>query len=69
MNNKPKKISEIITEKGAQAFLDGYTDFGTDAALTADEQQRILSSAMRKAGIGMKRLWIKEKRTLTTPKT
>jgi len=54
MNNKPKKISEIITEKGAQTLLDGYTDFGTDAALTDDEQQRILSSAMRKAGFEMK---------------
>ena len=54
MNNKPKKISEIITENGAQTLLDGYTDFGTDAALTADEQQRILSSAMRKAGFEMK---------------
>ena len=42
MNNKPKKISEIITENGAQTLLDGYTDFGTDAALTDDEQQRIL---------------------------
>ncbi|SDA28095.1 hypothetical protein [Ruminococcus sp. YE78] len=62
MNNKPKKISEIITEKGAQAFLDGYTDFGTDAALTDDEQQRILSSAMRKAGFEMKD-------TMTTTKT
>ena len=54
MNNKPMKLSDMLTEKGVQTLLDGYTDFGADTALTDEQQQRILSSVMRKAGSEMK---------------
>lgn len=54
MELRPEKLTDIITEKGARELLDGYTGFGSGAAVTDDEQQRILSSAMKKAGFEMK---------------
>ena len=54
MSKKPEKLSDIITEKGMQELLNGYTDLGTDYTITDEEQARILSSAMRKAGFEMK---------------
>ena len=54
MSKKPEKLSDIITEKGMQELLDGYTDLGSEQTITDEEQARIISSAMRKAGFEMK---------------
>ncbi len=62
MSDKPAYLSDIITEKGAQTLLEGYTDFADEAFLSDDEQQRILSSAMRKAGSEMKETMLTKKK-------
>ncbi|MBR1752169.1 MAG: hypothetical protein IJ740_15110 [Ruminococcus sp.] len=61
MSKKPEKLSDIITENGMQELLDGYSDFGTDSFVTDEEQARILSSAMRKAGFEMKETMVTKK--------
>ena len=63
MSDKPEKLSDIITENGIQELFDGYSDFGNDAAVTDQEQARILFSAMRKAGFEMKET-MTEKKTM-----
>ena len=43
-----------ISEDSAEMFDSVYAGFEKNASVTADEQERILSSVMRKAGFDMK---------------
>lgn len=62
MNNDPVRLSELISTSGAQRLNDEFAEFSANAEITDEEQQRILSSVMRKAGAEMKE-------TMTTKKT
>lgn len=54
MKNILNKLSQTLNEDDMIPLLDDLEDFGKGAAITEDEQQRILSSVMKKAGFEMK---------------
>lgn len=53
MNDTPERLNDIITENGAEALEKEFSEFGKNAKISADAQERILASVMRKAGHGM----------------
>ena len=53
MKKHGKELGLILTEDDAAAFEKTYADFEKNATVTEDEQQRILSSVMKKAGFEM----------------
>ena len=60
--NEQKKTENIFDEEAAELLLEEFEEFGSDAPITDEEQSRILSSVMRKAGFDMNE-------TMTTKKT
>ncbi len=54
MKNRLNKLSQTLNEDDMIPLLDDLEDFGKGAEITEDEQQRILSSVMKKAGFEMK---------------
>ena len=52
--NKHTGLAELVTESGAARLEAELAEFGENAPITDGEQQRILSSVMRKAGLEMK---------------
>ena len=53
MNKEHMRLNDLITESGAERLDDEFAEFGSDAEISGEEQDRILSSVMRKAGFEM----------------
>ncbi|MBR1863703.1 MAG: hypothetical protein IJ806_06425 [Ruminococcus sp.] len=51
---RDRRIYELIGEDEAELIKEGFYNFGAGAEISPQEQERILSSVMRKAGIEMK---------------
>lgn len=54
MNNMLDDLAHGFSENNSEMFDSVYADFEKNASVTAGEQERILSSVMRKAGFDMK---------------
>ena len=59
MNNENKRLHHLITEADSEKLLHEFAEFGEGASVTDEEQQRILSSVMRKAGFEMNDITVK----------
>ncbi len=53
MNREPERLNDLITESGAEKLGTEFDEFAGSTVISVEEQDRILSSVMRKAGFEM----------------